>query len=191
MNLSAIVRAMVNSGCTPEQICAAVEAHEAEREEKVAARRRKDAERKRRSRAGMSNMSEMSRNVTRTPADSADKKKVSPTPPSKKNISPPSPPMGGIPPTKNRGPTLCAPDWQPKAKTVETLRAEGHSADAIDRGKSEMIDWSQAGGKRKHDWDATLRNWVRRNNKPRNNSPPDKHARLKAAFAETRKDYSL
>ena len=51
MSLAAVVRAMVASGCTPEQIACVVEHEEEARESKAAERRAKDAERKRKQRA--------------------------------------------------------------------------------------------------------------------------------------------
>jgi hypothetical protein len=71
MSLSAIIDAMVTSGCTPEQIAAVVKAVEAERDQAADDKRRKDAERQRRHR--------MSRDVTVTSVMSHDEL-VTPSP---------------------------------------------------------------------------------------------------------------
>jgi len=75
VSLTPIIRALVGAGATPEMILAAVEAHEAEQNQSVEARREKDRERKRAARASRS-----VRNVPRNPADNAD----APPPPDKK-----------------------------------------------------------------------------------------------------------
>lgn len=78
--------------------------------------------------------------------------------------------------SKKAGPTLCPPNWKPAAKDIEKLRSEGFAQTVIEAGRVEMIDWSRSSGKRKHDWGATYRNWVRRNGK--STAPPDKPNRL-------------
>jgi len=57
---------------------------------------------------------------------------------------------------------LCPKDWKADIHTVDGLRTEGYSDSLIERSIREMRDWSQSNNKRKRDWDATLRNWVRR-----------------------------
>ena len=92
---------------------------------------------------------------------------------------------------KKTGLTICPTDFAPTEKTHTTLVAEGFTSQTIDGARREMIDWSQAGRKMKHDWDATLRNWVRRNGSKANGSGAplsDKQARRQANIAEARKD---
>ena len=67
-------------------------------------------------------------------------------------------------PTK--GVHVCSPDFKPAEATLHALKAEGFSDSEIRRAAVEMVDWSRGGGKRKKDWDATLRNWTRRNKRP-------------------------
>lgn len=91
--------------------------------------------------------------------------------------------------SKKSGPVLCPPDFQPDEKTCSDLLAEGATATILEQARLEMIDWSRGGSKRKHDWVATYRNWVRRmvkDSKPRH--APDKQSRRQAAIEETRRD---
>jgi uncharacterized protein YdaU (DUF1376 family) len=74
---------------------------------------------------------------------------------------------------KKRGPTICPTDWTPGENTIQSLTSEGFSASQLDHARRQMVDWSRGGGKKKHDWDATFRNWVR-NDRPRATSPPRK-----------------
>lgn len=91
------------------------------------------------------------------------------------------------------GLTLCPIDFHPKSKTVEDLIAEGGSHRQIEAARVEMIDWSRGGGKMKRDWDATLRNWVRRNFPPNTNvrdpPPSTKQSRREEAMAATKMDF--
>lgn len=89
---------------------------------------------------------------------------------------------------KKTGPAAIDPNWRPSAQTTTALLAEGFSASKLELSRTEMIDWAISNGKRKHDWDATLRNWVRR--KPMETGPPrqDRQSRLAAAIEETRRD---
>ncbi len=61
--------------------------------------------------------------------------------------------------------TICKDDWLPSESTINTLLNDGYTKRQIWDGLVEMRDWSQSGAKRKADWNATLRNWVRRNAK--------------------------
>lgn len=105
MSLSvAVIDAMVTAGCSAEQLAAAVKASLAEELARVEARRRKDADRKRRQRA-ISHA--MSHDVTRTDRDGRGHD-VTPSPPSEVSPAPlptippnhntPSPPKGGSSP---------------------------------------------------------------------------------------------
>lgn len=125
-------------------------------------------------------------NATDVTGPSLDKE--SPPNPQKKLI----PTQKKNPPTgvkKKRGPTLCQPDWEPDEGTVSRLLSEGHTHSVIAASCREMIDWSQSGGKRKHDWNATLRNWVRRNCKPRSQAPPSNG--ITEAFQKTRRKLGI
>lgn len=93
----AILRAMLNAGCTAEQIVAVVEEAARAEEEKRREKRMKDAERQRRHRANKA----MSRDVTHVTRDKCDtpSSEVSPhTPLPNSNPIPPSPPKGGSSP---------------------------------------------------------------------------------------------
>lgn len=72
---------------------------------------------------------------------------------------------------------VCPPTWFPQPEDSEMARKLG-----VDprREAAAMIDWSVAGGKKKLDWDATFRNWVRRKAEsngtaPRAPTPPPKN----------------
>jgi hypothetical protein len=90
MDLSVTLAAMLDAGCTREQMLAVVQAHENEKKKGDAVRRAKDAERQRRHR--------LSRSVTRDRRDTA---LLSPP-----VLSPPPPPLSlTSPPTsKRKGP---------------------------------------------------------------------------------------
>lgn len=93
----AILRAMLNAGCTAEQIVAVVEEAARAEEERRREKRMKDAERQRRHRANKA----MSRDVTHVTRDKCDtpSSEVSPhTPLPNSNPIPPSPPKGGSSP---------------------------------------------------------------------------------------------
>lgn len=195
MSLSTIVRAMTAAGCTAEQICAAVEAYESDQKEKLAERRAKDAERKRRQRHAES------RDVTRTERDRSDAEpaKVSPTPPSKNNTPQEIPPTGDIsvPPTKkpNRRGARLPDDWWPDEQDRAFAAKKGLSPRETDLEAEKFRNYWHAkpgAGGVKLDWPKTWQNWCinAAERRPNNNSPPDKHSRLQAAFAETRKDFS-
>ena len=116
-----------------------------------------------------------------------EQKETPPTPPKEKTKDSPkeNPLRRG---QKKRGLTLCPVDWKPKPKTVNELIAEGKTSQQIGAARLEMIDWSQGGGKLKRDWDATLRNWVRRDTKPpANGRAPPASDWLTDAVAETRR----
>jgi hypothetical protein len=62
-------------------------------------------------------------------------------------------------PTKLRK-TALTDDWQPAPATVEKLKAElgVNPLPCV----QPMVDWAMSKGERRADWDATFRNWVRR-----------------------------
>ncbi len=82
----------------------------------------------------------------------------------------------------SKGSTVCGNDWEPDTGTISGLLNEGSTMVEIDRSVLEMRDWSQSGRKLKHNWNATLRNWVRRN-KPQSQQPI-----VSRAVQESRKD---
>ncbi len=84
-----------------------------------------------------------------------------------------------------RGPRLCPDDYSPSESCVQTLAQEGHSTDSIARAVMSMRDWSRANDKRKKDWDAALRNWVRRDSE-RNRTKP---TRTQAAMIEAMEEF--
>lgn len=59
----------------------------------------------------------------------------------------------------------CPGDWDPTPENVEALLKEGFSWEEISGAVRSMKDWSRGSGKRKKDWDATLRNWLRNGRK--------------------------
>jgi hypothetical protein len=85
MDLSVTLAAMLDAGCTREQMLAVVQAHENEKKKGDAVRRAKDAERQRRHR--------LSRSVTRDGRDTALRSPpvLSPPPPPLSLTSPPTP----------------------------------------------------------------------------------------------------
>jgi hypothetical protein len=98
LSLAATVKAMAEAGCTAMQIAAVVAAHEDAEKVFKGEKRARDAERKRRSRHAMS---EMSRGHDVTPSDSADKDSPS-FPPSS------SPPITPLTTTPNSSPSKNA-----------------------------------------------------------------------------------
>ena len=65
-----------------------------------------------------------------------------------------------------KGAYRCPQGYAPTPECRDALRSEGFSDSEIDRAVLSMRDWSLSGDKRKKDWDATLRNWLRRDAKP-------------------------
>jgi hypothetical protein len=45
---------------------------------------------------------------------------------------------------------------------VEFGTSRGMTEATVHRAADRMVDWAKAGGNRKVDWDATFRNWLRR-----------------------------
>lgn len=161
-NTADLIADMVREGVSAD-IIGRVAAALAQREvvvvkdEAAERRREKDRERKR-----------SVRGIPQTSAESADPclpSEVSPHTPLPNNPQsiPPSPPKGGSSPTakpKARA-TKRAPDgWQPSSATAATLEAEGYGPGELERALSMVRDHEFA--KPRTDWDATYRNWVRR-----------------------------
>ena len=96
-----------------------------------------------------------------------------------------------IPPAPQaaRGPTTCKDDWLPNEQTIGSLLSEGYTKRQIWDALVEMRDWSQSGGKRKQDWNATLRNWVRRNVKAERPRGQSNGAEKRQAIAEVIAEY--
>lgn len=130
MSLTAIVRALVAAGATPEMILAAVEAAEAQQVDEIARRRASDADRQRRHRERMSGSVTLchvtERDVTVTERDAPpleEKREVSPCTPSreKTQLSPDLASLGDTTGADEReivdqGTTpKCAPTWSPAA----------------------------------------------------------------------------
>ena len=153
MSLTAIVKAMVDSGCTPEQILAAVSAHQEEYDRKLAVKREQDAARQRRKRHAES------RGVTRTERDTEQKRKE---PKEKTKNSPKeNPPKGG---QKKRGSRLLD-GWSPDEPIWQQMADElGVSHDQLEAEHRKFSDhWPAQPGQKgvKLDWVRTWKNWMR------------------------------
>ena len=190
MSLTAVVRALVDTGCTPQQILAAVEAHQAEFEKKLAEKREKDATRQRRKRHAES------RDVCVTPRDVSQKENT-PTPPKEKQTkSPKENPLSRG--QKKRGYRLPS-DWQPDAEDRAYAASKDLTENEIDREAEKFRNYwhSKAGaGATKLDWRKTWKNWCitaveRKPTVIRNTTGPpknDKQSRREEAKAQTRMD---
>ena len=163
MSLSTTVKAMLASGCTPEQIAEVVLAHEEEQEKSKKEKRAKRAAQKRleRERRALSpNVAATGSDMTRQDATTSDISFPSPSPPDGSlprvyNIHtfPPSP----LPPSSTPKPLERArgsrlpPDWKPEG--------------SFDQGELDRFRdyWIAKAGKDgiKLDWQATWRNWCR------------------------------
>lgn len=176
MSVAAMIKAMRAAGVPDAQIVDTVLEIEEERLEKG-----RERVRKHRNACNVTSVTE----VTEVTAPSLNKKSP-PDPQKKLNPTPKKKPPTGA---KKKGPSLCKPDWEPAKGTVAKLIGEGHTRTAIESARLEMVDWSQGNGKLKHDWDATLRNWVRRNCKPQGHGPPSNP--LAEAFANTRRKLGI
>lgn len=190
MSVSAsILDAMVKAGATAEMIVAVVRAAEQEDAAKLAEKRAKDAERKRRSRAKGAGASEMSRghDVTScdgrghgvTDADTMDplpkeKRKVSPCTPSKEKTQPlPNPPensdefsatpLTAAPKSDPRGSRLPE-GWEPSPDALAWAAREAPQISVTTETERFRDFWQAKAGQdgRKLDWTATWRNWIRK-----------------------------
>ena len=74
--------------------------------------------------------------------------------------------------------TTIPEGWRPQPTTIDWAMKRGFSHREIREAVEEMTDWCLANEHRavakKKDWDAALRNWMRRN-KPAKSSDPTAH----------------
>jgi hypothetical protein len=157
----AVIDALLAAGATAEMIAAAHRADHAVEEAKVIARRRRDADRKRDSRA-----SAMSRGQPVTPRDSAD---ASPSPPSPPSMVSPITPSLTTPSStpssaeaRKRASRLPS-DWKPSEENLEYARMRGLSAHEIDVQAEKFRNyWTAKSGQQatKIDWNRTWQNWI-------------------------------
>lgn len=63
---------------------------------------------------------------------------------------------------KRRGAHYCPDDWQPSRADLEWAIDKGFDGAYVNEVTEQMIDWSRGSGKKKADWSATWRNWLRR-----------------------------
>lgn len=163
--MTEIVRALVSSGATPEMILAAVEAYEIDQLNKIKEKREKDAERQRRYR--------MSRDVTVTIRESQFVTVTPPTPPLDAPLSlspdplplpPLNPPVTPVLVRASRG-TRLSVDWELDEEWGKWAMQQGMAFDAVVIEADKFKDWwiAKAGaGGTKTNWEATWRNWIRR-----------------------------
>lgn len=156
MSITAIVRALVTAGASPEMILAAVEAAEGVQCEALARRRASDAERQRRKRE----RHVTSRDVTVTDRDPPpiDGRALTTTLEPTHNPLPKTPLKGGKKGSRLEG------DWQPSTEDRQAAATIGFTVQQADAEFEKFRDYwlakpGQAGVKL--DWAATLRNWLR------------------------------
>lgn len=176
MSLSAaVLDALLASGCTAEQIVAAVKADLVGSESRITDKRAKDAERQRQSRSNRRGHN-VSRNVTVTECD----------PPIDNTHTPtliPIEPNGSIAPRgrKPKSNRRLPDDWQPEPLTAETANmVQLWEVGRLERELSKFKDyWKGASGRRasKDDWQAAWRFWLANADewKPKNAKFSDKH----------------
>lgn len=156
MKISAVVRALVAAGATPEMILAAVEAAEAEGQDALERRRASDRERQQRRRHVTS------RDVTVTERDTPSSSPSPLGPPSQ--TLPPIIPQSSSPTPEKKRATRLSVDWVlPKAWGQWALEQD-HSEAQIRTEADKFRDfWISKSGKdaAKLDWEATWRNWMR------------------------------
>ena len=139
----AVLRAMVAKGAAAEMLLTAIEADHAANGDKLAARRANDAERQRRKRS----RHVMSRDVTLPVCD----------PPHALSSTPPLQPSEPKKVLRAGIRHHLPDDWKPKPD-IETFPN-------WQQGLAEMRDWAKSNAIVKADWDATLRNWLRRSDR--------------------------
>lgn len=110
MTLAQTIIVMIEAGCTPDQLIAVARKFEAMENEALALKRQNDAERKRKSRA---NLSAMSQDVTPCHSDICDK------------VSPPSPPLSSPPFLSPTPPNLTPPIIPPTTTPSKRPQAAG------------------------------------------------------------------
>lgn len=64
---------------------------------------------------------------------------------------------------KRSAPTLCPEDFEPTPEHYQLADELGMTSREVTAAACEMRDWSRGGGKKKLDWNATFRNWLRSN----------------------------
>jgi hypothetical protein len=166
----AVLDAMVASGCTAEQIAAAVKASCVAAERAAEERRAKDRARKQKSRGVTRCHAESDgiRDVTRTGEESTDNAEtvsLSPVPPS----SPPHPPNNPLTPfpiqkTNSRG-TRLPDDWQLTGPDLAYALSKGlterETGDLAERFKSWALSASGSNAV-KRNWHQAFQGWVQR-----------------------------
>jgi hypothetical protein len=174
---AAVIDAMVASGCTPEQIAAAVKASLASHEAELAAKRERDRIRQRSHRSvkkanGADTSRGISRGVTATCCDEArqtvttgDTVSLSPVPPS----FPPHPPNNPLTPfpiqkSNSRG-TRLPDDWQLTGPDLAYAGSKGlteaETGDLAERFKSWALSASGPNAV-KRNWHQAWQGWVQR-----------------------------
>jgi hypothetical protein len=185
----AVLRAMAAAGATTETIIAAIEADQVAEQERLKTKRRKDAARKRRSRA-----SAKSRDVTQCPRDMADApqpvEQAEPATPQDAVVTPVAASADNSP-KKERSPTppkektntrayararasRLPEDWKPTPDDLTSARSLIPEA-RIEYETDKFRDYwhAKAGaGATKLDWSATWRNWCRRASEGQARPPP-------------------
>ena len=152
---NAVIDALLASGCTAEQLAAAMKAANDEAGKSRAVKREKDAERQRKSRANR----KASRNVTVTECD----------PPIDNNHTPSNSPSEAKASLAPKGKATRLPaDWQPEPPSGETeAMVSAWPVGMLERELSKFRDyWAAASGRKaaKLDWNAAFRNWLRNAN---------------------------
>jgi hypothetical protein len=180
MSLAITVRAMVDAGCTAEQVAAVVGAHEGETEKKRAAKRAQNAARQRRFRVTHRNADNALRDVSaRYECDPLKETPHTPQETTPQDITPvgpngPTSPDRGDEPVaageksaqaraRARGSRL--PDeWVPSEALVAFAGGLGFAGHGLDEAVAEFGDYWRARpgpNARKLDWEATFKNRLR------------------------------
>lgn len=165
MTITETVRAMVASGCTPQQILAAVEAMEKANEDALAKRRASDAARQqaKRDREKQGHVTERDVTVTVASRAGASRADTSTT-----NSS--VPPQGSKEETSKsvsakprRVMCLMPDDFVPKPETFEKANREwGFGRMQVISKRDALHDWSHGNNERRADWDLVLQGALRR-----------------------------
>lgn len=91
---------------------------------------------------------------------------------------------------KRSGPTICPDDFEPTAEHHALADELSLSPRDVTAAVCEMRDWSRSGGKKKLDWNATFRNWLRSNARRKPGAPRGGGNRGGLTFADiARGDY--
>lgn len=175
MKLSpAVIDAMLLTGCSAEQIAAAVKAAMRVDDESVAERREKDRVRKREERAikKVNKNNDSVQSVQRTPQDNEDTpspdKEKPPTPPKEINPIPDPSSLRSEERSPSKRPHRMPDDFHPD---IDFAVSQGMTRSEAIAEVERMRDWSKSSPKgTKLDWPAMWRGWVRRRME---NKPPD------------------